>query len=251
MIAVIEEAIANLYYEAGIACPTPEQPLVPLSRLIGSLNLICQELPELTSHRAMQFLLRRGGIVEALHDIDNGPLAGFLYANSIGGSIFVRQEDPVTRRRFSAAHELGHYLLHFPIVLESARRVGREGEAQLVEVLPPVLEADAAEVSSGRILITQEDTLTVANPPPDGSGIAAADTFLPPIAQMEREADVFAAHLLMPEDIVRSLVSSYRSRFNDVDLTWRLSTELFVSRAAMRWRLCHLGLLQSETALWN
>ena len=44
-------------------------------------------------------------------------MAGYLFAyqrdESSYGCILVKQDDPVERRRFSAAHELGHYLPHF------------------------------------------------------------------------------------------------------------------------------------------
>jgi Zn-dependent peptidase ImmA (M78 family) len=44
---------------------------------------------------------------------DQTALAGLLFVTPEGGCILVRANDPIARRRFSAAHELGHYLMHF------------------------------------------------------------------------------------------------------------------------------------------
>src|SRR5688572_9232157 len=108
--------IARLYDDAQIAPPTADRPSAPLRRLILSQELNHRELPLLSSRAAMNFLIARGAVLESWAGADAEDLAGFLYANAGGGSIFVRQEDAVARRRFSAAHELAHYLLHFPLV---------------------------------------------------------------------------------------------------------------------------------------
>jgi Zn-dependent peptidase ImmA (M78 family) len=60
---------------------------------------------------------------------------------------------------------------------------------------------------------------------------------------MEREANQFAAELLMPQPLVTELVARYAPQFQGEDLVWRLATELLVSRAAMRWRLKGLDFL--------
>jgi IrrE N-terminal-like domain len=56
-------------------------------------------------------------------------LAGFLYAwpyrNAVWGCLLVEQNDIVERRRFSAAHELGHYMLHFRPAIQAEREHGR------------------------------------------------------------------------------------------------------------------------------
>ena len=60
---------------------------------------------------------------------------------------------------------------------------------------------------------------------------------------MEREANEFAAELLMPVEVIRELVTHYAADCLGDDLIWRLSSEMLVSRAAMRWRLRELSTL--------
>jgi hypothetical protein len=51
----------------------------------------------------------------------------------------------------------------------------------------------------------------------------------------------------MPENVVSELATRYRSHCSDFDLIWRLSTEMLVTRGAMKVRLRHLGLLRGES----
>jgi predicted transcriptional regulator len=89
------------------------------------------------------------------------------------------------RRRFTIAHEIGHFVLH-------------------PERCRP--ERGGAVNEAGRM--------------------------------QEREADAFAAELLMPEHLVRDAV-----RVHGVDDA-RLAHRFQVSRKAMQTRLCHLGLAE-------
>lgn len=103
-----------------------------------------------------------------------------------GWVIYVRKEDPFTRRRFTIAHELGHFFLHLG---EGNRRI--------------------------------TNPLHRAGVDPD--------------AQMEREANQFAASLLMPAPVV---TAAWKNGFGLEDI----SRGLQVSRPAMEWRLHNLGL---------
>jgi hypothetical protein len=89
------------------------------------------------------------------------------------------------RRRFTIAHEIGHFVLH-------------------PELARPERGGDVTE--AGRV--------------------------------QEREADAFAAELLMPEDLVRQAAREHGA---DVD---RLADRFDVSRAAMRTRLARLDILE-------
>jgi Zn-dependent peptidase ImmA (M78 family) len=168
-----------------------------------------------------------------LLDEDGGerqsPLAGFLYAVGEDASLFVEERDPVVRRRFSVAHELGHYLLHFrPLLARLSARVGAPVEA--MDALPKAddeSEPDAQPEGQMVLPLYLEEAQT-----------------LPSLPQMEQEANRFAAELLMPEVVVRELAARYVSYFRDDDLVWRMANDLLVSRAAIRWRLRELGLLQ-------
>ncbi len=234
--STIAEVIAALYKEAAAPPPSVKRCVAPLNALMGGYQLNCSELDNLTSQTAMHFLLRCGGLVEPPEDVNQEPLAGFLYASPNFGSIFVERTDLVVRRRFSAAHELGHYLLHFrPLFMteEFEDELALHGATDAF--LRFELEVEPDELPTGQITL-----------PPMDDATRLATSF----EQMEREANQFAAELLMPEGIVRELATQYTPHFRGEDLVRRLATDMLVSRAAMRWRLRNLGLLSSKDE-WN
>src|SRR4051812_25232739 len=112
--------IEHLYRDAATPPVSAERPVVPLRRLMAGQEVNQREMPLLTSRAALHFLLGRGAIIEVWPGASSAELAGFLFANSGGACVFVREEDPVSRRRFCAAHELAHVVLHFPMILEAA-----------------------------------------------------------------------------------------------------------------------------------
>jgi Zn-dependent peptidase ImmA (M78 family) len=232
----IAEAIAEVYRISGVAYPSAKQHVVLLGELLGGYNLTCTELPGLTSETASNFLLRRGAILEPLNHINKEPLAGYINVNSISGHIFVEHTDLVVRRRFSVAHELGHYVLHF-LPLIDARVFEQYEQFEIVEALAPFSsEEDAEDLPNGQIYLPEHFDLA---------------SLLPPYEQMEREANQFAAELLMPEHTVRGLLDRYATSCQGDDLIWRLASEMLVSRSAVRVRLRNLRLLTAATARWN
>lgn len=102
--------------------------------------------------------------------------------------IELRAEESPTRKRYTLAHELGHYELH----LDHGRR-------------------------------HRSDALHRA----DSSALPS----------LERQANSFAADLLMPRDVVIDLWQKGQT-------VETLASQFQVSRAAMRWRLHNLGLCQ-------
>ena len=125
----IAEAIAAVYHVAEIEADFTTPRIVPLDRLIGAHSLRRDEIPHLTRRRATATIAAMSGQEIATPDDADVPLAGFLYAwsyhNAVWGCLLVEQNDIVERRRFSAAHELGHYVLHFRPAIQSEREQGR------------------------------------------------------------------------------------------------------------------------------
>lgn len=225
-------AIAELYAETGVAQPNARRAIVPLDELILALNLTCTEVSGLTRDTAARYLAERGGLMDEDGGERQSPLAGFLYAVGEDGSIFVERRDPVARRRFSVAHELGHYLLHFRTLLRNvSARIGAPVEA--LDAFP------------------QADSESEPDAQPDGQivlPLVYAETHaLPPLAQMEMEANRFAAELLMPSVVVAELAARHERYLGEEDLVWRLAGDFLVSRAAMRWRLRSLGVIAQRS----
>jgi Zn-dependent peptidase ImmA (M78 family) len=212
---VVADAIQRLFAAAGLPWPPPARRTVtpvPLDTLIRAYNLAHEEVPSLTRTAAGAYLSRWGVHRQELLE-DPAPLAGFLFANARGGYILVNADDPLPRRRFTAAHELGHYLLHFLPRLQAARDV----ETYLVQ--------DDSNDS-----VREEDK-------PD----ADKELSLP---EMERQANQFAAELLMPEAVCRTSCELFAARFGTTPrfLEHQLASDLLVSREAVRWRLRSLSL---------
>ena len=65
------------------------------------------------------------------------------------------------------------------------------------------------------------------------------------LAALEREANRFAAELLMPEAVVRRLCAGYSRRQKPTEqfLANHLASDLLVSRQAARWRLRELAII--------
>ncbi len=205
----VADAIERLHAAAGLPWPPPIDPIivpVGLDRLIATYNLVHEEVPALSRAAAGACLARWGIHRPDLLD-DAAPLAGFLFANAGGGYILVRADDPLPRRRFTAAHELGHYLLHF------LPRLDAERDAE-----PQILQQDGVET------VREDEEL--------------------PLPEMERQANQFAAELLMPEAICRAACDRHRARFGTTTrfLEHHLASDLLVSREAARWRLRGLSL---------
>lgn len=198
----IGDAVRRVYDEAGVDWPPAEGGPVPLHRLITD-SRFCATNTEVDglNRAAVAVHLRHWGVRWSGTADSDQKLAGFVFATGRAAHIFVRKGDYLPRRRFSAAHELGHLALH----------LGEGPEAELVH-------GDSEIVYSGA-----------------GSG----DT-----ATMERQANQFAAELLMPEANCRLAHERLAARYGPSlrFLVHQLASELLVSREAIAWRLYELGI---------
>jgi hypothetical protein len=118
------------------------------------------------------------------------------------------------RRRFTIAHELGHWVCQVI-----------EGRWRPVYCRAADVRADggAAPAAATR------------------GGVGAGPVRPAPNPPEEREANVFAAELLMPEPTVREA-------FSPADSVEAMATRFGVSGEAMHWRLYNFGLLEERPA---
>jgi Zn-dependent peptidase ImmA (M78 family) len=200
---LVAEAIRRAYADAELPWPPAPDGPVPLDTLIRAYPLHHEEVPGL-NHATASALLGRWGVRWTDIPQPDPSLAGFIYANTRSGYIFVRRGDGLPRRRFTAAHELGHHRLHLA--------VGSE-----------MIQAD----------------------------VQVAETGSDDLATMERQANRFAAELLMPEGVCRVLLERCSIRYGTTPrfLVHHLAGALLVSREAVAWRLYGLGLI-AEKPTW-
>lgn len=228
----IRSAISLCYQTAELSLQPELVRVVPLAALLCSWPLLFEELPNLTRRRAAEYLSQRSGHLIRLETDADYPLAGFLYAypyfGEVWGCVLVEKNDRVERRRFSAAHELGHYLLHFRPRIKSQLD---QGEYLYLD--------ESLLLSTETGVQLPHDSLMFAGPSA-ATAVPEMDTL-----QMEIEANRFAAELLIPEEACRGLASRNPARVTPR----RLATEFMVSPAAMEYRLRTLGLLSHFDAV--
>ena len=222
---LVARAARSAYRAAGLEPGALAGTVAPLARLLRAYGLVADEVTGLSGQRAAALLAAQGG--RGSQDAGTpAPLAGYLHANAAGGWILVNRDDPLVRRRFSVAHELGHYVLHFLPLLAATDGDGGRDLLEFGESLPRADgETDAS--ATGRVTLSAGQ---LAPAPSDRIG-------------WEAEADRFAALVLMPEAVVRARVTALGARGGPREsLARRLASELLVSRAAMRRRLADLAL---------
>ena len=109
----IAEAVAGLRRNCGLEVAPLAPGPVPLNRIYAESMLSHASLPDLTRGGVIEYLRRAGVPVEDLGD-PNEPLDGFVFTAGRFGWAFVCENarNILPRRRFTAAHELGHFVLH-------------------------------------------------------------------------------------------------------------------------------------------
>ena len=131
-------------------------------------------------------------------------ISGLIQRDRDGYAIKVSGAEHEYRRRFTMAHELGHYLLHRSILDEE----GGTNDNRLYR-----------NDINGRAYNSQIEDIH------------------------ERQANSFAANLLMPEEAVRRVwLEEARKCQGGVPTLTALHRRFRVSPSAMKWRLKNLGL---------
>lgn len=134
-----------------------------------------------------------------------GDVSGAVFLDNKRFTILINADKPTVRQYFTIAHELGHYFLHRQWLIDNSTSGF----------------VDYAEALEGQGMLLRPD---------DPTAMQQIDM------QQEREANTFAAELLMPE--------------HDVQDFWKLTHDIVacadafqVSKSAMAIRLEKLGLL--------
>lgn len=198
---MIAEAVARIRKECRLPVDPSRHGPVLLSQFFEELNVQHVALADLSCGKVTQHLRDKGMSVEDVGEPES-PLAGCLFWMEDDGVAFVTADDILPRRRFSAAHELGHAVLH------------RETMGGFIED-KAISDTDAAE------------------------------------NQREREANQFAAELLMPKEVCWARAEELEKDHGmkqcpRLVLAYRLASELLVSREAARYRLKSLGIGHDE-----
>lgn len=232
----ISQAVQSIWVDSGR--DGPGAGIVPLFDLVASYPIWVSEVEGLSIERAAGYLAERTGQRPELGLDHRGPLSGFFYAyqyrGGFVGCILVEKRDPVVRRRFSVAHELGHYKLHFePWLAQLSPEQADEG----------ILITDAmiyADLTKGAVDLTAG----AGNALPVRMGVVAQQPAIIMSDEQEAEANQFAASLLMPEHVLRERIAEFRLPVGQprAYLASRLASEFLVSKEAMNFRLTSLGL---------
>jgi Zn-dependent peptidase ImmA (M78 family) len=112
----ITEAVTDLRRRCGQSIDPPHRGPVPLDRFFQAENLTHAEVSRLSAAAVINHLVTERFVTgpHVLTDITSNEdrLDGFLFWAGSEGLAFVNADDILPRRRFTAAHELGHAVLH-------------------------------------------------------------------------------------------------------------------------------------------
>lgn len=159
-------AVADLRERHGLPADPERRGPIPLDRFFQAVNLLHVSLPVLSTTSVVHYLVAER-FVSGLHVLSDVPvnadrIDGFLFWAGADGLAFVNADEnsPIARRRFTAAHELGHAVLHrdrmgrFRVDVkinedaDADEELEREANRFAVELLMPaeVIAARAAEL---------------------------------------------------------------------------------------------------------
>ena len=228
----ISETVREVFAQINLDYEDFPSQIVPLNQMFAEYPLMVVELPNgktLSTKTAVKFLEIEIGFEMPELATDERNLSGFLYAakygNHLQGCIFTDKSEPTVRRRFSAAHEFGHYLLHFTPLLKAA-------ESENLFLTESMAISDADEIQA-EIKIAEDF---------DFKKIGTENKY-----EMEQEADFFAAELLMPRNACLKAATIFiEIGKNKKALINRLATEFLVSFEAMKRRLEDLSVFESK-----
>ena len=241
----ISQAVRQAYQDAEIDLDNLQSGIVPLYRLIQVYPISVDEIQDMTAQKVAEFLEEETEQKIKIPEAENCLLAGYLYLqqdrDSLYGCILTEKRPsaaPIFRRRFSAAHELGHYLLHFLPLIE----INKNNDAHEPLIVTEGLVKNTADTEESEFdSETFDGKLSITDSLEAALKHLGIDRNL-----MEAEADCFAGELLIPEKACYELAQQFQGRFGkklDV-LIGRLAPEFLVSKQAMKRRLMDLKIVE-------
>ena len=184
--ASVDELAANFWRRVG---PAPSYPRDLEGPILWGLPLAVVKLPRLRSAAVDEWFRLRGGD-HGIGGLDRR-LRACLFAIAGRGVIFLDATDPAPERRFSLAHEAGHFVADYLVPRE--RVLGRLG-ASYEDVIdgrrPPVADERIASVLAGVTLGVHRHLM-------DRDPVSEFR-----VAQSESRADRLALELLAPRTVV-------------------------------------------------
>jgi Zn-dependent peptidase ImmA (M78 family) len=210
--------------------------------------LAVHEIEALDIDKIAAAIRRRGGTFTATTLDRYTALAGFLYAHRGGGMIFIERGDSEERRKFSLAHELGHFLNEYyePIYLkyEASNTVPLFAEEQTAAMQQVV----AARCSERDIY---GDGERIVKPSLEEETRKLIETVRAENAARFNEvrANLFAAEVLMPLEECRRLEQQCLA--GRADIVEAVMQRFGVSRQAATYRVQELQLGQKELTLFD
>lgn len=182
-----------------------------MSSIANRVNKILDDAGINTAPVDVEELAKKFSIKVTYEDFDNSDdISGMLYREEDGPALIViNSTHPVNRKRFSIAHELGHYFLH-----------------------------------TGELFVDRLERVNAKNKKTSKHFRNAKSSLA--IDKKEIEANSFAANLLMPTPFIHKAISELLDRFDDItaeDVIKNLCQDFQVSQSAMSYRLENLGII--------
>jgi hypothetical protein len=141
-VPAIRTSVASVWARLGIRPDIDRRGPVLLAPFMDSVNLIHVALPGL-SRAAVFDHLQAKGIAPADVGDEDEDLAGFLFTTPSVGLVFVNASDPIPRQRFTAAHELGHFVLHRDTMGGRMTKADTSAEIELTDAQSDLHERQA------------------------------------------------------------------------------------------------------------
>jgi Zn-dependent peptidase ImmA (M78 family) len=160
--------------------------------------------------------------------------------------ILYEENEASQRQNFSIAHELGHYFLHYlPLMQPSEQPTLFELEDLEPDEPVRYFRCDSSEISTGETEEEASSLKAVLKDTQEQAKLAKIISFKQRADRYEWEANIFAAGLLMPRELVQWL---YTKHDGDVGA---IAHELQVSRRALVIRLNDMKLQHDEAKLFR